>query len=287
MLDEFEQFFTYVFNRSKDGISILDLDLTILGANSAMEGWYAHAMPIVGKKCHQVYHGRQGPCENCPSLVAARSGRPELAVVPYEAPEGACGEQELSVFPLFDDNGRMFCLIEYVRDITSLKDEERTIENLKRRIQFKDQTLFEQEAALTVLIRRGRLAERRAAQDIASNISVLIDPLVARLKGLLRGKQGYEEIELLESRLRDISSPLVSSLANANPGFTPREVEVASLLRSGKSSKTIAELLNISIKAVDFHRMNIRKKLGLHDSRKSLQAHLLEVDTRGSMPELP
>ena len=82
MLDEFEQFFTYVFNRSKDGISILDLDLTILGANSAMEGWYDHAMPIVGKKCHEVYHGRDTPCENCPSLVAARSGRPELAIVP-------------------------------------------------------------------------------------------------------------------------------------------------------------------------------------------------------------
>ena len=207
--------------------------------------------------------------------------------MPYDAPEGTRGEQELSVFPLFDDNGRMFCLIEYVRDITTLKDEEKTIENLKRRIQFKDQTLFEQEAALTVLLRRGRTAETRAAQDIASNIGLLIDPVVVRLKSLFKGKPGYEEIELLESRLRDISSPLVGRLSRANGSFTVREMEVASLLRRGNSSKTIAELLNISIKAVDFHRMNIRKKLGIKNSRKSLQTHLLEIETHDGLSDRP
>ncbi|HVO39891.1 MAG TPA: LuxR C-terminal-related transcriptional regulator [Spirochaetia bacterium] len=275
ILDEFEQFFTYVFNRSKDGISILDLDLTILGANSAMESWYEHAMPIVGKKCHQVYHGRDTPCANCPSLISSRTGRPEIAVVPYEGPDSVRGEQELSVFPLFDDNRRMFCLIEYVRDITTLKDEEKTIENLKRRIQFQDQTLFEQEAALTVLMRQGHKVERRVAQDIASNINVLIEPLVAKLKAMYKGREGYAEIELLESRLRDITSPLIGMLLAANPSLTQREMEVASLLRDGKSSKNIAELLNISIKAVDFHRMNIRKKLGIQDPKKSLQSVLL------------
>jgi len=277
MLDEFEQFFTYVFNRAKDGISILDLDLTILGANSAMESWYAHAAPIVAKKCYQVYHGKEGPCANCPVRTSIRTGRPEIGVVPYEGPD-AHGEQELSVFPLFDDNRKMFCLIEYVRDITSMQDEEKTIENLKRRIQFQDQTLFEQEAALTVLLRQGHKVEQRLAQDVANNINILIDPLVERLKSLLKGKEGFDEVELLEARLHDISSPLMSKLFGANAGFTLREMEVASLLRSGKSSKKIAELLSISIKAVDYHRMNIRKKLGMHDPGKSLQTFLLESD---------
>jgi DNA-binding CsgD family transcriptional regulator/PAS domain-containing protein len=286
MLEEFEQFFTYVFNRSKDGISILDLDLTILGANSAIESWYAHAAPVVGKKCYQVYHGRERPCESCPSMIAVRTGRPEIGVVPYEGPE-ARGEQELSVFPLFDDNRRMFCLIEYVRDITSMQDEEKTIENLKRRIQFQDQTLFEQEAALTVILRQGHKVEKRVARDITNNINILIDPLVARLKSLLKGKDGYQEIELLEARLRDVSSPLMSRLSRANAGFTLREMEVASLLQSGKSSKTIAQLLSISIKAVDYHRMNIRKKLGLHDSGKSLQSFLLEADAIDRPGEQP
>ena len=278
ILDEFEQFFTYVFNRSKDGISILDLDLTILGANSAMESWYSHAMPIVGKKCHQVYHGRDAPCADCPSLVAARTGRPEIGLVPYEGPDSVHGEQELSVFPLYDDSRRMFCLIEYVRDITSLKDEEKTIENLKRRIQFQDQTLFEQEAALTVLLRQGHKVERRVARDVTGNVSVLIEPLIAKLKALYKGKEGYAEIELLESRLRDITSPLIGMLVGANSSFTQRELEVASLLRDGMPSKKIAELLSISIKAVDFHRMNIRRKLGIQDPKKSLQAFLIEAN---------
>ena len=104
MLDEFEQFFTYVFNRSKDGISILDLDLTVLGANSAMEKWYSHVMPIVGKKCYQVYHGRESPCASCPSMISARTGRPESGRRSLRRARGPAGGAGALRLPLFDDN---------------------------------------------------------------------------------------------------------------------------------------------------------------------------------------
>lgn len=50
------------------------------------------------------------------------------------------------------------------------------------------------------------------------------------------------------------------------PHFTPREWEVAGLLAQGLTSKEIAEALLVSKKAVNFHRGNIRKKLGCMDS---------------------
>ena len=162
MVREFEQFFTYIFNNSPDGISILDLDFTILGVNNTMERWYSHAAPIVGRKCHEVYHAGAGPCENCPSTSCLKTGRPQSGLVPYDSPHRVRGTQELSVFPLYDDAGTLFCLIEYVREISDLNEEERTIENLKRRIQFQDQTLHEQEVALEVLLRRTDRAVRRA-----------------------------------------------------------------------------------------------------------------------------
>jgi hypothetical protein len=277
LIEEFEQFFDYIFNNSKDGISILDPDLTILGVNSSLESWYSHRKPLVGKKCHKCYHDRAEPCENCPSLVAIRSGRPQVGLASYEAPGGGKGTQELSVFPLFDNRRILFGVIEYVRDITDLNEEARVIENLKRRIQFQDQTLAEQETALDVLLKRGDKAERRLAGEIMDNISSLVEPAVERLKRKFPEAGASAEMALLESRLRDIAAPLVGRLALAQCGLTRREEEIASLVLEGKSSKEISVLLCVSSRAVDFHRLNIRKKLRLDNPDVNLRSFLAGV----------
>ena len=278
MVREFEQFFAYIFNASPDGISILDLDLTILGVNTTMQRWYAHAAPIAGRKCYEVYHGRSAPCESCPTLTCCASGRPQTGLVPYEAPDQARGTQELSVFPLYDDAGRMFCLIEYVREITDLSEEERTIEALKKRIQFQDRTLHEQEIALEVLLRRGDHVERRAVADVLSNITASISPVIARLKERLAHSEHLADVQLLESLLARITSPLIARLTAQNREFTPREREIAALIAEGRTSKEIAEHLCLTVKAVDFHRMNLRRKLRMGGSAQSLQARLLELE---------
>jgi DNA-binding CsgD family transcriptional regulator len=278
MVREFERFFTYIFDNSPDGISILDLDFTILGVNTTMERWYAHAGPIAGRTCHEVYHGRSTPCENCPTISCRSSGRPQTGLVPYEAPERARGTQELSVFPLYDDAGRLFCLIEYVREISDLNEEERTLETLKRRIQFQDQTLHEQEIALEVLLRRSGHAERRAVNDVLANITSSISPVIARLKDRLADSEHLADLELLEALLNRITSPLIGRLTAQNRDFTPREREIASFIAEGKTSKEIAERLCLTIKAVDFHRMNLRRKLQMGGSTQTLQARLLDLE---------
>jgi DNA-binding CsgD family transcriptional regulator len=278
MVREFEQFFTYIFNNSPDGISILGLDFTILGVNTAMERWYEHVSPLVGRKCHEVYHGRAAPCENCPTKASLKSGKPQTGIVPYEGPDSVRGAQELSVFPLFDDEGSVFGLIEYVREITDLNEEERIVENLKRRIQFQDQTLHEQEVALEVLLRRSDKAARRVANEILSNINLFIAPLIGRLKERLAGTEALADIDLLENRLARITSPLMSRLSTGHREFTSREREIAALVMEGKTSKEIAEHFCLTIKAVDFHRMNLRKKLRMANSGQSLQARLSELE---------
>jgi DNA-binding CsgD family transcriptional regulator/PAS domain-containing protein len=277
MIREFEHFFTYIFNSSPDGISILDLDFTILGVNTAMEHWYEHTGPIVGRKCHEVYHGRSTPCDNCPTMVSLSTGRPQEGIVPYDGPEKAQGTQELSVFPLYDDFGRLFCLIEYVREITDLNAEERTIEKLKKRIQFQDQTLQEQEAALEVLLRRGDQAARRVANDILSNIGLSVVPLITRMKERHVEAGLQADLVLLEERLSRITSPLMRRLSTGHGEFTQREREIAELLLEGKTSKEIAEHFCLTVKAVDFHRMNLRKKLRMAHTGQSLQSRLSEL----------
>ena len=71
----------------------------------------------------------------------------------------------------------------------------------------------------------------------------------------------------------------MSRLSIREAHFTSREREIAAMIMEGKTSKEIAERLSLSIKAVDFHRMNLRKKLRMGDSSQSLQSKLAELES--------
>lgn len=59
--------------------------------------------------------------------------------------------------------------------------------------------------------------------------------------------------------------------------MTPKEIQVANLIKAEKSSKDISELLNVSVRAVDFHRGNLRKKIGLKNKKANLRSCLLSL----------
>lgn len=52
---------------------------------------------------------------------------------------------------------------------------------------------------------------------------------------------------------------------DSSNGLSPREREVLQLIAEGYSNKEISEILCISIKTVQSHRMNLMSKLDLHD----------------------
>ncbi len=116
-----ERFLKAVFDGIQDGISVLDKELNIVSVNQAMERWYAHMMPLVGKKCFHAYHGRSAPCVVCPTIKAIQSGVPHMNEVPLTGADGVHGWLELYAFPMLGDDGKPAGAIEYVRDITERK----------------------------------------------------------------------------------------------------------------------------------------------------------------------
>jgi len=63
--------------------------------------------------------------------------------------------------------------------------------------------------------------------------------------------------------------------------LSPREREVLQLIAEGKTSREIAELLNLSIKTVQSHRASLMRKLDLHDRgdliKYAIQKKIIEI----------
>jgi DNA-binding CsgD family transcriptional regulator len=88
------------------------------------------------------------------------------------------------------------------------------------------------------------------------------------------GDQEKAFLKILESNLQDIISPFVRQLSSKYSILSPTEIRVAQLIKEGKTTKEIAELLGSSRRTVESHREKVRVKLGLKHKKINLRSFL-------------
>ncbi len=137
--------------------------------------------------------------------------------------------------------------------------------------------LEELTTALKVLLERREEDKNRLEEKVVSNVKKRIFPYIHALKKTRLGFSQKTYTSIIESNLQDIVSPFLTELASEYPHLTSKEIQVANLIREGKTTKEIADLLHVSASAVDFHRKNLRRKLDLTKRRSSLRGYLLSV----------
>jgi DNA-binding CsgD family transcriptional regulator len=81
-------------------------------------------------------------------------------------------------------------------------------------------------------------------------------------------------VDILQANLNSIISSFSNNLSLAYLKLTQAEIQIADFVKRGKTTKNIAELLNLSRKTVESHRKNIRVKLGLLNTKENLRTHL-------------
>ncbi len=153
-------------------------------------------------------------------------------------------------------------------------------EELRRRereLEIANMKFEELNTALKVMLER-REEDRREFEDkVLTNVKELVLPYAAKLKEGELDTRSIAYAEILEENLENIVSPFHRRLSGSYSGLTPREIEILSFIKQGRSSKVIAEIMGTSRRTIEAHRFNIRKKLGLLQKRVNLRTHLLSL----------
>ena len=136
--------------------------------------------------------------------------------------------------------------------------------------------LKEKNLALREILNHIEMEKKSLGDQVMANIRHFVWPFVQKMRGnALPEAQKY--LDLLEKSFNEILSPFGAKVENQHPDLTPRELEIANMVRSGMTIKGIASVLKISPRTIETHRMNMRKKLGLSEKGGNLATHLSKL----------
>ncbi len=164
-----------------------------------------------------------------------------------------------------------------VKDITERKRAERELKRREKELEFKARDFEEMNTALRVLLKKREEDKAELEKKVQFNIKKLIEPHLTAIKGGNRDPRLNVHIDIMESNLNDIIAPLIPNRSDRLLRLSPIEIQVANLVKQGKTTKEISQLYCLSPKTIDCHRNNIRKKLGIKNRQVNLRTFLLST----------
>jgi PAS domain S-box-containing protein len=170
-----------------------------------------------------------------------------------------------------------------IRDITKLQTAEEELKKHRDRLEAlvqertheletKSQVVEELNMALRVLLRQIHEEKEDLEERFVSNVKTLVMPYVEKIKKSRLNEQQFSNLTIMEANLTEIMSPFLHNVQQLN--LTPRETQVANLIKDGKTTKEIADTIGVAPQAIDSYRNSIRLKLGLNKKKVNLQSYL-------------
>ena len=300
-----------LLNNLKELVSHEDRDMRILWANRvACERGGMSIDDIVGRYCFEVWAGRSSPCPECPVLNAMETGQPHER----EVIDKAGNAWLIHGYPIRDSRGHISSGMEIALDITDHKEaeknlqeyrdhleelvqsrtqelsrtNERLVKEMKERIhverqlkkrerQLEEKSRYLEEAniALRLLLEQREKDKRELEENVLTNVQKSILPYIEKVRSTRSAFDRETYLDILDSSIQSMVSPFYRNITLKPFNLTPREIEIATLVKEGKTTKEIAALLALSPRTIDLHRLNIRKKLGLTSKGVNLRSTLL------------
>jgi len=228
-------------------------------------------------------------------MDALRSDGAWFGEVKARRKNGAVFEVQVSAATVLDSRGNPFAWTSTSIDITERKRTEKELQQLNetleqrvtertrlaearaKQLTAKTLNLEEANTALKVLLERREKDKVEFEERILSSINELIKPYLKKLKRYRLAAKQAAYIHILDANVNDIVSPFAHRLSLKFLKLTPTEIQVANLIRQGKTTKEIAEIMNLAPSTISFHRNNIRMKIGIRKNKANLRSYLLSI----------
>lgn len=162
-------------------------------------------------------------------------------------------------------------------ELTERRRAEKALREREAALKIRTKELQELNSALRVLLKGRDQDKTELEEKVLLNVKELVVPYVQKLKKSHLDAKQMAHLSVLESNLNDIISSFGHKFSLRYLRLTPAEIQIANLVKDGKTAKEIAELLNLSIRTIESHRRNIRAKMGLKNKKTNLRSHLLSI----------
>jgi PAS domain S-box-containing protein len=148
----------------------------------------------------------------------------------------------------------------------------------EQKLELQTGKLEEINTALRVLLEKRNEDKIEIEDRVLLNINEMILPYLEKLRKSSLNVLQQSYVDILESNLNEITSQFYQKMSSNYYHLTPKEIQIAGLIKLGKTTKEIAELIQSSPRAIEFHRNNLRKKFGLTNTKTNLMTHLLTLN---------
>ncbi len=160
--------------------------------------------------------------------------------------------------------------------VKQLKTVLNTLLTREKELQEKNRELYDTNTALSIMLKRRDLEHDDIRKEIASKTVEMVLPLLKKAQNQVTGS-AKDYMETAQANLLDVFSQHPHDSVITNAKLAPRELQIVHYIRQDKTSKEIADLLDLSVRTVESYRENIRKKLRIKNQKKNLKKFLTSL----------
>jgi PAS domain S-box-containing protein len=258
-----------IFESISDMVYFTDKDLTIRRVNQAVVKKIGKPEEeIIGKKCYQIFHGKEKPWEICPHFKSADSKKPYVGELedPYLG-----GTFVVSNSPIFDSSGNFVGTVHISRDITELR-------NLRERVVHSERMAALGELAARVaheirnpLISIGGFArrlEKKLSGDIQEYAKIIVNE-VSRLENILKEILGFVKSSRVNKSSVNIDNLMLNIIDLTTPEMDEKgnriikefsETPIVVVIDPDRIKEAILNIVSNAAQATDHGTITIRTR---------------------------
>ncbi len=280
-LKESEEKLNMIVDNANDVISFIDIEGKVIDVNKRVEDMFGFKREeVIGKYISEVEFFSLENLEEAMTLLDDFVAERPLKKLEYEGWRKDKTKVFIEINPkLIKKDGEVIGVLNISRDITERKLADEALqqyrEQLEEKVSARTADLEEANNALRIMLKKEGEIKKELEEKIIINVRQLISPYIEIIKNCRLDNRAKKYIEILEMNLNEIISPFLSKSDINFLGLTPTEIQVANLIKQGKTTKDIAKLLNLATSTIDTHRKNLRKKMGITSKGVNLRSYLL------------